>query len=153
MTELKETSLILVVDSSQAHLQELISSFKGCGWNAMGTTDAWEAVTLVSQVRMDAIVLDLDLPGIGGVDFCSILRDDPGLESVPVISYWSTRTELAGPLRPAGRDLCFEKPAHLPTLHAAVRKSLAPPFPPDVAAPAGRSPTRFVRRRREPAVV
>ena len=153
MTEMKETSLILVVDSTPAHLQELVSSLKNEGWNAIGTTDPWEAMMLVSEVTVDAIVLDLDLPGIGGVDFCSILRDDPGLESTPVIYYWSSQTELAAPVRPAARDLCFEKPAHLPTLHASVRKLLAPPFPPEEEAPAARGATRFVRRKREAVVV
>jgi CheY-like chemotaxis protein len=127
----------------------MVASLQQPGWTVVGTTDPWEAILLVSQVTVDLIILDLDVPGIGGSDFCSILRDDPGLETTPTVFYWSGNTEIGAPVRPAARDACFEKPAHLPTLRATVQRLLASPFPSEDfdSRDSERSQTRFVRRR------
>jgi CheY-like chemotaxis protein len=145
----------LVVDASQECVDQMVASLRQPGRTVVGTTDPWEAITLVSQVTLDLIILDLDVPGVGGSDICSILRDDPGLQTIPTVYYWSSSTEIGAPMRPGARDACLEKPAHLPTLQANVRRLLASPFPPESfdSRETKRDPTRFVRRSRSPASV
>jgi DNA-binding response OmpR family regulator len=137
----------LVVDSSDEHGAEVAGTLEGAGWRAIKTTDPWEAMSLLSQMTVDLIVVDLDLPGVGGSGFCSLLSDDAGLQAIPAIFLWSTQTEIGAPLRPSSRDGSLEKPLHRDTLLATARRLLASPFPPDEPETV-RERTRFIRRRR-----
>lgn len=47
--------------------------------------DGEHAVRDASELRPDAIVLDLGLPDIDGFEVCSRLRADPALASIPVV--------------------------------------------------------------------
>ena len=40
---------------------------------------------MVRQLRPDLILLDIDLPGENGLDFCRRLKDDPSTARIPVI--------------------------------------------------------------------
>ena len=147
MTKLKEPPFILVVDSSEEHGAEVAGTLEGAGWRAITTTDPWQAMSLLSQMTVDLIVVDLDLPGVGGSGFSALLADDAGLQAIPAVFLWSTQTEIGAPMRPSSRDACLEKPLHRHTLLATAVRLLASPFPPDEPETV-RERTRFIRRRR-----
>lgn len=43
------------------------------------------ALELLSQSRPDLILLDLMLPGLGGLEFCALLQQDRTLASIPIL--------------------------------------------------------------------
>lgn len=113
----------------------------GAGWNAVGTSDPWEAIVLASQRTLSLIVLDPDVILGGGSDFYTLLREDPGLQHVPVIlAAEGHQTWLLREL-----DVLVSKPAEAPALLSTIRRLLVSPFPPE--EPVERE-ERFVRRRR-----
>jgi CheY-like chemotaxis protein len=121
-----EPSCILVVGAEDQQVLATIAALREAGWNVVGTTDPWEAITLVSQRSFALIVRDRDLAGFGALDFSSLLDDDPGLQEVPTVTYSRTSFEL-------------------PRLRASVDFALNPRFPSEEPSC---SDTRFVRRHR-----
>jgi len=122
----------------------VVETLEGAGWAAVGTADPWEAIAFASRHSLSLIVLDLDLAGFGGADFCSLVVDDPGLQSLPAIFFSG---DGAFPRLSRDSDVCLAKPFDPAALLAAVRKLLVWPFPPEETPEA---PTRFIRRRRQP---
>jgi hypothetical protein len=100
---------------------------------------------LAARLPIGLIVLDADVILSGGSDFYTLLRDDPGLQEVPVIfaaephQGWLQR----------GLDVLLEKPVEAPVLLSTIRRLLVSPFPPE--EPVERE-ERFVRRRRIPTI-
>jgi DNA-binding NtrC family response regulator len=127
---LSESSCILVVGATEAQVSTAVAALREAGWNAVGTADPWEAISLVSRRSFALILQDQEMAGFGALDFSTIVSGDPVLQDIPAIRY-------------SGIDL------ELPRLLMAVENALHPRFPSDEPS---LSDTRFVRRRR-PAMV
>ena len=85
---------------------------------------AAEALGLARYERPDLIVLDVMLPGLSGIEVLEELRNDAGLESIPVvvITAWS-HAEIDAQV--AGADRFVSKPFDPDDLSAAVEELLA----------------------------
>jgi two-component system phosphate regulon response regulator PhoB len=55
------------------------------GWGATVAHDAAAARSTFQQVQIDVLVLDLELPGISGLELLDLLRQEPGWRDQPVI--------------------------------------------------------------------
>jgi two-component system phosphate regulon response regulator PhoB len=55
------------------------------GWGATVAHDAAAARSTFQQVQIDVLVLDLELPGISGLELLELLRQEPGWRDQPVI--------------------------------------------------------------------
>jgi CheY-like chemotaxis protein len=56
-----------------------------------------EAITLASAHQPSLIVMDVRMPGIGGIEACRRLKADPTTASIPVVflSAWHTEEQAA----------------------------------------------------------
>src|SRR3954452_5141695 len=80
------TLTILVVDDDQAVaglLRELLNDVPG--WGATVVHDAAAARAVFRHVKVEVLVIDVNLPGINGVELLELLRRDPSWEDPPVI--------------------------------------------------------------------
>lgn len=80
------TVTILVVDDDQAVaelLRELLNDVPG--WGATVVHDAAAARAVFHHVRVEALVLDVNLPGISGLELLELLRRDAAWEDPPII--------------------------------------------------------------------
>jgi phosphate regulon transcriptional regulator PhoB len=76
---------ILIVDD-ETDIRELLSyNLKKAGFGVVAASDGEEALSMIRDGRFDLIVLDLMLPGIHGMELCSILRSNPKTAAIPVI--------------------------------------------------------------------
>jgi hypothetical protein len=146
LTNSSGTSVILVVGASSDAVSHVVQTTALDGWKAVGTTDAWEAIDLVARLPLSLIVLDPEVILTGGSDFYTLLRDDPGLQEIPVIL--TAEEHQSWLLR--GLDVLLDRPVEAPVLRDTVRRLLISPFPPEEDA--GRE-ERFVCRRRAPLPV
>lgn len=129
MTNMSEEPCILVVGADDVHIATSVDAFRAAGWRALGTSNPWEAITLVTDRPISMILQDLGLAGMAVFDFSTLIAEDPALREIPRVHY--------------SPDSSPEE------LLRTVRSTLAPSFPPEEAA---RRDTRFVRRRRPAAV-
>ena len=76
---------ILVVDDEEDILVLLDHHLSQEGYQVVRACTGEEALTIVLQDSPDLLLLDLMLPGIGGIDLCKILRKDERTANLPII--------------------------------------------------------------------
>jgi CheY-like chemotaxis protein len=77
---------ILVVEDDEA-VGDLIATVLNevPGWSATVAADAAAARSTLQQVEIKVVVLDINLPGITGLELLPLLRADPAWRDPPVI--------------------------------------------------------------------
>ena len=76
------SSKILVVDDDPAIAEMLTMVMEREGFDTVVVDDGLEAVKAAERENPDLILLDLMLPGMGGVDVCRTVRET---SAVPII--------------------------------------------------------------------
>ncbi|RDD62779.1 response regulator [Ferruginivarius sediminum] len=111
---------VLVVEDDDQLRQQLVRAFEQAGYAVDATVDGKEAEFLGATETYDTVVLDLGLPGVGGL---SVLRSWREAENdVPVLiltarGAWTERVEGID----AGADDYLPKPFRMEELLARVR--------------------------------
>jgi PAS domain S-box-containing protein len=78
-------SSVLICDESLEARAVLADCLKDRGYFVLEAADGGEATALARQVRVDAILLDLSLPGLHGWETLRQLKDDPRTANIPVL--------------------------------------------------------------------
>lgn len=76
---------VLVVDDTPAHLKLLTGMLEECGHSVRAVTNGHQALDAARREVPELILLDLDMPGVDGVEVCQRLREDEALACVPII--------------------------------------------------------------------
>jgi len=106
---------ILVVDDDEAIRDILKQALTKGGYEVRTAEDAEKAKEILSQESIMVIFLDLNLPGMNGVDFCRQIRKE---NCVGIVYALTGYTDLFGLLecRRAGFDDFFTKPVSIQLL-------------------------------------
>jgi DNA-binding response OmpR family regulator/DNA-binding CsgD family transcriptional regulator len=78
-------STLLIVDDVPANLALLIDAASAAGHRVLLADSGERALKLVAKAAPDLILLDVSMPGLGGVETCRRLRADPATREIPVI--------------------------------------------------------------------
>jgi twitching motility two-component system response regulator PilH len=80
------SNVLVVEDYEDARLMvEMI--LEGAGYRVLLAADGREGVTLAREHRPDAILMDIFMPGLDGIEATRQIKSDPSTASVPVIAY------------------------------------------------------------------
>jgi DNA-binding NtrC family response regulator len=117
---------ILVVDDDAEVLDTTADYFVTRGFEVIRATNGLEALLQFKRERPDAVVLDLGMPRLGGLDALKrMLAFDPGVRVVVVTG--QTDLELHGRARALGATAVLLKPVVLPDLLTALEARGEPP--------------------------
>jgi len=118
---------ILVVEDEEDVAASLMFALGLEGYHCQSARTGPDAISAASWLRPDLVLLDLNLPGLDGVDVCLHFRSSPDLERMPVIMLTARAT---GPDRYVGRQLgvafYVAKPFDLEDVLLKVRHVLKP---------------------------
>ena len=95
------------------------------GYAVLKSYGAEPAISLITEKKPDAIVLDMMMPDLSGVDFLHRIRGNPDLADIPVIIV-SARTlpqDIQAGLE-AGASIYLTKPVTYQQLSEAVQETL-----------------------------
>lgn len=106
---------ILVVDDEKAILNLLKQAFLRAGFVVVPAESAEEALTVLEQEELYVMFLDLNLPGMNGIELCRRIKKDKPMAIVFAVTGYASLFELAD-CREAGFEDYFKKPADIKTL-------------------------------------
>lgn len=120
-------ALVLVVEDDEGTRTALEVLLGGRGYRVAATGLGEEAVRMALDLRPDAVLLDLVLPGSDGLETVRTLRQQEGTGGIPVVAmtglWLGDRPDvLAG----AGFDGALRKPYTSAQLFAELERVLAP---------------------------
>jgi DNA-binding response OmpR family regulator len=114
---------ILIVDDSAAILNLLRRALEQTGYEVITAKSGEEALAAFEREEPDAIVLDLNLPGLPGWEVCRLLKIR---SEVPIIIITGNASlQLATRDKTQGADAYLLKPFHLETLFETLHTVLA----------------------------
>ena len=118
----------VVVDDEPSLVEVVCTILEEAGLPALGCTHASEAFWLIARYRPRLIILDVQMPGVDGIQIFEQLRADPFLAQTAVIFLTANAHVIRGRLPDfAQRGAALvAKPFELPDLMAAVQDVLAP---------------------------
>lgn len=103
---------ILVVDDSKVMREMMIACLRGRdGFSFTQASSGLEAIEQLSLKRFDLLLLDLNMPDIGGIEVVEFVRSQDRLRDIPIIIV-TTRGDEASQKRAleAGATLYLTKP-------------------------------------------
>jgi CheY-like chemotaxis protein len=117
--------MVLIVEDDRDVSTLLERLLTRVGYSVSTAPDGTTAFRLATTSRPDAVVTDLDMPGMTGLELCEAIRTDPVLHDVPVAILSGSLTP--GDPRPAAVRACgaWPKPFTSTELVAAVKALLA----------------------------
>ncbi len=126
---------ILVVDDDRAVRESLRRSLSFNGYSVALAQDGLEALDLISSDRPDAVVLDVMMPRLDGLEVCRQLRSTGDDLPILVLTARDSVSERVAGLD-AGADDYLPKPFALEELLARMRALLRRTTPDDGESPA-----------------
>jgi two-component system, OmpR family, KDP operon response regulator KdpE len=113
---------ILVVDDEPQIRRIMRTSLTGAGYEVDDAKTGEEALEKLRGFRPDLVLLDINMPGMGGLETCKEIRADP---NVAIIMLTVHNTEAAKvQALDAGADDFVTKPFSTPELLARIRAAL-----------------------------
>ena len=120
--------LILIVEDNPQSLKLVRDILQAKGYQTLEAETGEEGVRLARERQPALILMDIQLPGINGIEALHRLRADPVTSSTPVIAVTaSVMTQDRSRIMDAGFDGFQSKPISVNQLLAAVRDALDKP--------------------------
>src|SRR5258706_5264592 len=110
-----KTPRILVVDDEDDVRVLVKTILNGARYSVMTACGGAEAIEIAARDRPDLILLDVMMPEISGWEVCSMLKNSPETQSIPVVML-SVKNEIRDMITSmqAGADHQLPKPFFLP---------------------------------------
>ena len=86
MNEQQRRDVVLVVDDSPDTLTLINDTLESSGMDVLLALDGKQALMIARRIRPDVILMDINLPGISGIDALKVLRADPATAHIPVVA-------------------------------------------------------------------
>ncbi len=80
-----DRATIVLLEDHLDSLEMYSLLLRHAGYDVQGASTAAAAAKVLRRLRPDALIMDVSLPDIDGIDFCRRLRHDARLESMPII--------------------------------------------------------------------
>ncbi len=117
---------ILIIEDSRANMKLISLILEKSGYRVLKAGDAMEGIALARSQQPMLILMDIQLPGMSGLEATAILKADSITQAIPIIAV--TALAMNGDeekIRTAGCDAYLAKPIRHQTLLACIRETLA----------------------------
>lgn len=115
---------VLLVDDEPEFLSILAERMESRGMEVSACTSAAEAVHMIEKQVFDAVVLDLMMPGIDGLEVLKLIRERrPEIQVILLTGHASVRKGLEA--MKLGASEFLEKPADITMLTDKIRRARA----------------------------
>ena len=119
---------ILCIEDNDSNMRLVSRIVEGEKHEFLTAADGLTALSMVQRERPDLILLDINIPGLNGLELARLLKGDPNLSSIPLIA--TTANVLLGDRErclEAGCDEYLPKPLDVRELQSILRSYLGNP--------------------------
>ncbi|HJX63447.1 MAG TPA: response regulator [Polyangia bacterium] len=117
---------ILIIEDNATNMTLAVFLLQFGGYTVLSATDAEAGLTLARDERPDLILMDIQLPGMDGLQATALLKRDEATRAIPVIAL--TALAMKGDeerIRAAGCDGYIAKPMRHQEFLATIAAHLA----------------------------
>lgn len=122
MSELNGT--VLVVDDDSAIRHALVTTLRAVGFSVEQAVCGEEAVAMVKKQPFDAVLLDISMPGMGGLEACRQIRRDCATIPILMLTVLDSQNDIVEAFN-AGADDYVTKPFDIRELTARLRRAVS----------------------------
>jgi two-component system cell cycle response regulator DivK len=119
---------VLVVEDNAANMSLALFLLESAGHTVLSATDAEAGLTLARDEQPELILMDIQLPGMDGLEATTMLKRDDATRNIPVVAL--TALAMKGDeerIRAAGCDGYIAKPMGYQEFLATIQAHLAHP--------------------------
>ncbi len=117
--------LILIVEDNEKNLKLVRDLLQVSGYRTLESVTAEDGILIARESQPALILMDIQLPGISGIEALKILRADPITQNIPVIAVTaSVMTQDSQNIMAAGFNSYQRKPIELKEFLSEVRRLL-----------------------------
>jgi len=117
---------VLIIEDNATNMTLAMFLLQSAGHTVLSARDAEAGLTLARSERPDLILLDIQLPGMDGLEATGVLKRDPATRAIPVIAL--TALAMKGDeerIRAAGCEGYIAKPMSYKEFLATIAAQLA----------------------------
>jgi len=122
VTQKQNTGRILVVDDEPQIRRVLRATLTAQGYEVQDARTGEDALDSVRNSRFDLILLDMNMPGMGGLETCRSIRSGSEVAIIMLTVHDAEQDKVAA--LDAGADDYITKPFSMPELLARIRAAL-----------------------------
>jgi two-component system cell cycle response regulator DivK len=122
----EDSLLVLVVEDDEDMRFLYMGALAGMGYRTAGETDGARGVEAALRLLPDAILMDVSMPVLGGIEATRRLKEDPRTSGCLVILMTGHGMKKFEEARAAGCDAFFCKPFDPDALHEVIRTLASP---------------------------
>ena len=116
---------ILIVEDNEKNMKLVRDILRHRGHATLEATTGEDGVRLASERPPDLVLMDIQLPGMNGIEALRVLRGNPATAKIPVIAVTASVMQQDRKLiTDAGFDAYVGKPINLKEFLEAVRTAL-----------------------------
>ena len=104
-------SRVLIVEDNTANMRLALFLLESAGHTVLSAVNAEAGLTIAREEQPDLILMDIQLPGMDGLEATTLLKEDESTRAIPVIAL--TALAMVGDearIRAAGCDGYIGKP-------------------------------------------
>ena len=117
--------LILIVEDNDKNLKLVRDVLQVKGYATVEAGNAEDGIILARERKPDLVLMDIQLPGMSGIDAIGVLRADAATASIPVVAVTaSVMPQDRNKIMEAGFDAYIGKPINLKEFLDTVRNML-----------------------------
>lgn len=120
----------LVVDDNPVNREVASAYLRASGMASASAGSGAEALSLVRHEHFDLVLMDLEMPDMGGLEATRLIRAMPGREQLPILALSADSSDLLWEqCRDAGMDARLDKPIDPLAFARALRRWVRQPLP------------------------
>ena len=118
-------STILIVEDNEKNMKLARDVLQAKGYAVLQAVTGEDGVRLAKERKPDLVLMDIQLPGINGIEALQQVRADPACARIPVVAFTASvtptdRTQISA----AGFDGFLSKPINLKEFLETVKRLL-----------------------------
>ena len=120
-------SLILIVEDNEKNMKLVRDILQAKGYKTVEAINAEDGIKLAQEHNPDLVLMDIQLPGMNGMEALKVLRADAATAGIPVVAITaSVMTQDRQQIMDTGFNGFIEKPINLKEFLATVQASVRP---------------------------